>query len=295
MDDDKVNFAELLQRVPTESWYALFVYILYTAFLALNVYMARAFTSYFPLYIARVLREFIATFSYCACLYGDEILLHYFGYIGLFAGILLHFSVFQRLNKRNGENLLIIGEEVLRMNIYVLDYGLVIVAQISAAFCSRYYALLILDTTLVPVSEICHLKHLFYENDALQPILIIVVLLEFLGGAALHMILRQFQKRIETIAFFYALIFTISHYAVGVFAPHPMIFMSRYAYCSVDMVTEEALLAFLVHNLVPLIGWMFVPIVTRKPTTLRSVWGQRFEEMEEKSQAPQGGNNKKRR
>lgn len=273
-DDLKVNIYELL---PEESWIAITCFLFGTFFLAVFLCICRKLFSYFNPKFREFLYEFIAAFSFCACQYSQELVLKYLGYPGMFIAILTQMFIFLHINEKHCENWLILMGEGHRK-----EFPISLI--FSHAFGMLVFSyLLMLSHRLLP----CQLEHLFFKNEMLQPIVIIVALCEFLSGAALHILLRQFNGNDGATALVYAIIFTITRSAAGVPAAHPLFFFFRFFSCVLKMPVNEGVIALLVHVFIPYIGWVFVPWVSQSPTTLKSAWLLKYERIQEENEREQ--------
>ncbi|KAF1764823.1 hypothetical protein GCK72_004773 [Caenorhabditis remanei] len=263
-DDDKVDIYGLL---PEESWMAIVFLLFGTFFLAVFTGFCRKLFSYCTPKLRDFLYEVIAAFSYCACQYSQ----------GLFIAILIQTFIFQHLNKRHCENWLILMGEGHKN-----EFPISLIFSHAVGMLSFSY-LLMLYKSLLP----CQLEHLFFKNDTLQPIMIIVVLCEFLSGAAFHILLRQFNGNDGATALVYAIVFTITRRAAGVPAAHPLFFFFRFFSCVLKMPVNEGVIALVVHVFLPYIGWIFVPWVSRSPSTLKSTWLLKYERKQEQAMRAQ--------
>ncbi|EFP11969.1 hypothetical protein CRE_31353 [Caenorhabditis remanei] len=217
--------------------------------------------------------EIIAAFSFGVCHYTEELMFRAFGYYGMFPMVVVNQVIFQKLNRRHGENAMIVAEEFVTGRVGDEDCLAVLSLQFAGAlFCSFFFIVTAQDVFLKTKPLGCLFKYT-------KP-LPIVMLCDFLGGLALRVLLELFQGRIISIAVIYAFLFTIGHAAIGVPVAHSVLSVAKAPECWT--MVYELLPNLCLHIFSTLSGWLFLPYACQIKTTLRSMWAQKFEKDEVK-------------
>lgn len=217
--------------------------------------------------------EIIAAFSFGACHYTEELMYRAFGYYGMFPMVVVNQVIFQKLNRRHGENAMIVAEEFVRGRVGDEDCLAVLSLQFAGAlFCSFLFIVTAQDMFLKTKPLGCLFK---YTKPRA-----IVMMCDFLGGFALRLLLEVFQGRIISISLIYAFLFTVGHAATGVPVAHPVLSVAKAPECW--MMLYELLPNLCIHIFSTLSGWLLLPGACQVPTTLRSMWALKFERDEAK-------------
>lgn len=287
-DDGKMKIFDFLKQVPPEHRNVLYVCTCQTVVAIVFILLVRKLASFLPFLANGLICVVVGTFFFCSTFFMDEIVLHYFGYPGMFIAIFVNMVIHQRLNRRYCENMLILAKEFLRMEDSWVNTVMAI-AQMTAAHYSRHFSLYLVGDDIKLVGEVEKMPslypHLTPNKHGFQPnIIIVIFIMEFLGGAVFHLIMKKYKEQIEVNSFFYAIFFIFSHAITGIFVGQPEIFLSR-GYTCKGLSIGGLAIGFSAHVFAPVFGWLFVPWVTRNPSELKSIWRMKFEEEEEQKAA----------